>query len=153
MDSLQSLRQRRELTRVELAARVGVCHQRIWAWERGRAQPRLRHVPHLAAALGVSPSRILELLEPEKAGAAGAEATGEGHRAQPRTSMGRLVGPPRADARILAVLRDTWMSAHELATRLEISESAAYRALWRGVARGVVEHRSGGGYRAREQGS
>jgi transcriptional regulator with XRE-family HTH domain len=149
MDSLKTLRWRHCLTRKELAARVGVCHQRVWAWETGRAQPRLRHIPPLAQALGVSPKQILEMLEPGKRGARETDATGEAQAEQPRTNTSKVVGPPRGDGRILAVLFDTWMSAEAVAARLQISRSAAYRALWRGEARGLIEHRPGGGYRAR----
>ena len=139
METLQSLRQRRDLTRAELAARVGVSYQRVWAWERGRAQPRLRHVPGLAAVLGVSPARVLELLQPTDAVVAAA-----GRTTQPRAGT----KPGRADARILAALRDGWTSAAAVARRLKTSESTAYRALWRLQRRGLAEHRAGGGYRA-----
>ena len=151
MDSLKTLRWRHDLTRKDLAARVGVCHQRVWAWETGRAQPRLRHIPPLARALGVSPRQILEMLESRSADAPEADATSPGQAEQPRTSTGKLMGPPRGDARILAILGDQWMSAEGVAARLKISRSAAYRALGRGEARGLIEHRPGGGYRVRDQ--
>jgi transcriptional regulator with XRE-family HTH domain len=151
MDSLKTLRWRHCLTRKDLAARVGVCHQRVWAWETGRAQPRLRHIPPLAQVLGVSPKQILEMLEPGRAEATETDATGEGQAERPRTSAGQVVGPPRGDGRILAVLGDTWMSAEAVAARLQISRSAAYRALWQGEAGGLLEHRPGGGYRVRDQ--
>jgi transcriptional regulator with XRE-family HTH domain len=151
MDSLKTLRQRYALSRKELAARVGVGYQRVWAWETGLAQPRLRHILRLAAALGVTPEQILTVLGPDKAESAKVDAAGESQNVQPRTRTGKLVGPPRGDARILAILGDQWMSAEGVAARLKISESAAYRALWRGEARGLIEHRAGGGYRARGQ--
>jgi predicted Rossmann fold nucleotide-binding protein DprA/Smf involved in DNA uptake len=68
---------------------------------------------------------------------------------QPRTKGGKLLGRPRGDARVLAVLGDEWMPASEVAERLGLSLGAAYMALVRAERRGVIEHRYHRGYRVR----
>jgi transcriptional regulator with XRE-family HTH domain len=149
MDTLKTLRARYSLTQQELAAKVGVSHQRVSAWETGRGQPRLRHISSLAAALGVSSELILELFARQRAEPAGLQPSDTRPREQSRTNRERRLGPPRGDARVLAVLGNSWMSAAGVAARLQISEAAAYRALWRGQVRGLIEHRAGGGYKAK----
>ena len=64
MDDLKALRLRKFLTQKELAAQVGVSYQTVQTWEAGTAQPRLRNIPKLAAALGVEPERLAEMLAP-----------------------------------------------------------------------------------------
>jgi biotin operon repressor len=72
--------------------------------------------------------------------------------AQPRTSTGNLLGRPRGDARILAVLdARAWMKGEVVAERLGLSLVAAYTALWRAEQRGLIEHRRNQGYRLKEQ--
>jgi transcriptional regulator with XRE-family HTH domain len=151
MMSLKMLRQRYALTQREIAAKVGVSHQRISAWEAGKGQPRLRHIPSLAAALGVSSTLILKLLERQQTMSACARPAGAYFRESNDLCSHTLGSLPRGDRRILEVLGDTWLSASAVAARLQISEAAAYRALWRQQARGLIEHRAGGGYRAKCQ--
>jgi transcriptional regulator with XRE-family HTH domain len=69
MESLAALRRRRFLTQTELANQVGVSMKTVQAWEGGRAQPRLRHIPPLAEALGIPPAELLTLVEQGKAAA------------------------------------------------------------------------------------
>ena len=63
MDDLKALRRRQFLTQKELAERVGVTYQTIQAWEGGKSQPRLRHIPKLAAALGIEPAQVQAMFE------------------------------------------------------------------------------------------
>ena len=67
MVELRDLRRRRFLTQKELAERVGVSYQTIQTWESGTAQPRLRHIPRLAEALGVPAEELLEALDTQEA--------------------------------------------------------------------------------------
>lgn len=152
MASLMTLRQGRGLSRKELADRVGVGYQRVWAWETGAAQPRLRHALGLAAALGATPDAIVAMTAPRRDRAVGADAASDRRPTRPRPGARAPAGPPRADARITALLRGAWLSAEDVAARLRVSKAAAYRALWRAEARGLIEHRHGGGYRARTPG-
>jgi len=62
MDDLKTLRRRKFKTQKELATQVGVSYQTVQTWEAGSAQPRLRHIPKLAEALGVEPEQLLEML-------------------------------------------------------------------------------------------
>lgn len=66
MADLQTLRRRRFLTQKELGERIGVTYQTIQTWESGKAQPRLRHIPKLAAELGVPTDELLEIIEGAK---------------------------------------------------------------------------------------
>lgn len=68
-DRLVALRRRRFMTQTELANKVGVSMKTVQSWEGGRSQPRLRHIPKLAAALGVPADEMLEVLEQGKAAA------------------------------------------------------------------------------------
>jgi DNA-binding XRE family transcriptional regulator len=149
MDSLMTLRERAMLTRTELADRVGVGYQRVWAWETGRAQPQLRHALRLAAALGVTQDEIVGMLRPSHAETGRAVAPDERSKMHPQRNTDRRVGPRREDDRILAALGGAWLSAEGVAARLRVSTAVAYQALWRAESRGVVEHRHGGGYRVR----
>jgi DNA-binding XRE family transcriptional regulator len=56
---LRALRRTAGLTQAQLAARSGVCSQRLSSLERGLHAPRQRVVLRLAAALGVSPVDLL----------------------------------------------------------------------------------------------
>ncbi len=69
MEELAALRRRRFMTQTDLARKVGVSMKTVQAWEAKRAQPRLRHVPPLAEALGVPAEELLDLLEQGKAAA------------------------------------------------------------------------------------
>jgi transcriptional regulator with XRE-family HTH domain len=62
VDELKNLRRRKFLTQKELAAKVGVSYQTVQTWEAGTAQPRLRHIPKLADALGLEPGQLLDML-------------------------------------------------------------------------------------------
>lgn len=67
---------------------------------------------------------------------------------QPRTANGCLLGRPRGDGRVLAVLNaDTWQTWHTVADRLGLQRNATLQALWRAQQRGLIEHRRGIGYR------
>ena len=68
-DQLAALRRRRFMTQTDLAKKVGVSMKTVQSWEGGRSQPRLRHIPQLAEALGVPPEDLLETLEQGKAAA------------------------------------------------------------------------------------
>ena len=63
MEQLRALRRQRFLTQKELAEKVGVSYQTIQAWEAGKSQPRLRHIPKLADALGVAPTELMDVTE------------------------------------------------------------------------------------------
>jgi len=69
VEQLRTLRRRRFLTQKALAEQVGVTYQTIQTWESGQAQPRLRHIPPLAAALDVPADQLLNLFEQGKAAA------------------------------------------------------------------------------------
>jgi transcriptional regulator with XRE-family HTH domain len=60
---LAALRRRRFMTQTELAERIGVSMKTVQAWEGGRAQPRLRHIPKLAEALDVPAEQLVEIFE------------------------------------------------------------------------------------------
>ena len=75
---------------------------------------------------------------------------GEPELAQSRTSTRKLMGRPRGDARVLAVLGDEWVLASDVAERLGLSRAAALQALWRAEQRGLIEHRRSYGYRLKE---
>lgn len=47
------------LTVVEVASRLGVHVNTVYAWERGRAEPRGRHLLKLAELYKTSPDRLL----------------------------------------------------------------------------------------------
>jgi transcriptional regulator with XRE-family HTH domain len=147
--SLKMLRWQRQLTQKELAARVGVCPQRISAWETGLAQPRLDHIPQLANSLRVSTQYLLHLFEQRGDTATPSEIRESRQAQRPDVVRGQPLRPSRHEARILAILGSNWMSAARVAARLELSQAAAYQALWRGVKRGWLEHRPGGGYRVK----
>lgn len=68
MDDLKALRRRKFLTQKELAGLVGVSYQTVQTWEAGSAQPRLRHIPKLAEALGIDPEQLLDMLTPAQEG-------------------------------------------------------------------------------------
>jgi transcriptional regulator with XRE-family HTH domain len=72
VNDLKTLRRRKFLTQKELADRVGVAYQTIQTWEAGTAQPRLRHIPKLAEALGVEAEQLLDMLTAAAAGKAAA---------------------------------------------------------------------------------
>jgi transcriptional regulator with XRE-family HTH domain len=72
VDDLKALRRRKFLTQKELAAKVGVSYQTIQSWEAGTAQPRLRHIPKLAEALGLGAEQLLDMLTAAAAGKAAA---------------------------------------------------------------------------------
>ena len=69
IDQLAALRRRRFMTQTDLANKVGVSMKTVQSWEGGRSQPRLRHIPLLADALGVPPEDLLETLEQGKTAA------------------------------------------------------------------------------------
>lgn len=48
------------LTRVELARKIERDHTTIYAWERGKREPRFSDVLKLAEALGVDVSRLID---------------------------------------------------------------------------------------------
>jgi transcriptional regulator with XRE-family HTH domain len=70
VEDLRTLRRRRFLTQKQLAEKVGVSYQTIQAWEGGKSQPRLRHIPPLAEALGVDPVALLPEVDAEGKAAA-----------------------------------------------------------------------------------
>lgn len=72
MDDLKTLRRRKFKTQKELAADIGVSYQTVQTWEAGTAQPRLRHIPKLAEALGVEAEQLLEMLTEKAEGEAAA---------------------------------------------------------------------------------
>jgi transcriptional regulator with XRE-family HTH domain len=47
------------LTQGELAEKSGVTLKAIAGWEQGRAQPRVKNLRALAAALGITPDQII----------------------------------------------------------------------------------------------
>jgi transcriptional regulator with XRE-family HTH domain len=55
---LRSLRQRRELSVPELAARAGLRTASIWAWERGAVYPQASSLRRLASALGMNVAEL-----------------------------------------------------------------------------------------------
>ncbi len=66
---LRAVRERAALTQRELASKAGVTYVQISRIERGEAEPYPGTVRKLAAALGVTPSDLMEP-EPGKAEAA-----------------------------------------------------------------------------------
>lgn len=60
---LKRLRRRALLSRQELADKVEVSAQSIWAWESGYSWPRVEHIRKLAEVLGVEISVVLDALE------------------------------------------------------------------------------------------
>lgn len=60
---LAAVRRRRFMTQTDLAEKVGVSMKTVQSWEGGRSQPRLRHIPKLAEALGIPTDQIVEILE------------------------------------------------------------------------------------------
>lgn len=56
---IQRLRQGKELTRAELAKRLGVSRQRVGNWERGVNTPNLGVLPALSRELGVTVDELL----------------------------------------------------------------------------------------------
>lgn len=67
---------------------------------------------------------------------------------QPRTPLGKLLGRPRGDAGVLAVLNaDGWTLAATVAERLGLKPMAAYQRLIRAQRRGLIDHAWGKGYR------
>lgn len=70
---------------------------------------------------------------------------------QPTTTNGKLLGRPRADARVLDVLQEKGdlMTVAEIAERLNISLDAAHNAVYRAQLRGLIERQYG--YRVKAQ--
>jgi DNA-binding XRE family transcriptional regulator len=62
MTDLKTLRRRKFLTQKDLGNSVGVSYQTVQNWEAGVALPRLRTIPKLAEALGISTDDLLEIL-------------------------------------------------------------------------------------------
>ncbi len=56
---LRSLRLRCHLTQAQAAARAGVAASTWACWEQGRRTPRLRTLPHGAAAVGATMADLL----------------------------------------------------------------------------------------------
>jgi transcriptional regulator with XRE-family HTH domain len=56
---LREFRQRRLLTQTELAGKAGLTQKTISLLETGKAQPRVRTIRKLAAALGVRPETLV----------------------------------------------------------------------------------------------
>lgn len=67
-----------------------------------------------------------------------------GPHPQPTTARGKLIGRPRDDARLLAILKhDELMTAAEIAARLGISLGTTYQLLYRAQQRGLIERQFG----------
>ena len=57
---LQAARHRKALTLRELGAAVGIDHNVIWMYEKGRRFPTLRTIRKLATALDIEPVELLK---------------------------------------------------------------------------------------------
>lgn len=66
MPSLKNLREAAFLTQAELAEKCGVSEQTVWAWEKGAATPRFRHIRKLAEVLGKQPAEIAAAVQEAK---------------------------------------------------------------------------------------
>lgn len=55
VDAIKTLRQAHGLSLREFAARVGVFHQTVWAWEQGIAAPSAKSQEKIMGAFGVGP--------------------------------------------------------------------------------------------------
>lgn len=58
--NIQRLRERRGLTRLEMAELLGVSNQSVWLWETGRCQPRGAMTWKLSQALNVGIAALFE---------------------------------------------------------------------------------------------
>ncbi len=59
MPTLKDLRLERFWTQEELAERIGARGATVANWESGRAEPRLRMIPRLAEALGITTAEVI----------------------------------------------------------------------------------------------
>lgn len=66
MKKLKRYRQFQGLSRVDLAHSVGVSAESIARYERGDREPNATTVEKLAAALGITPNKLLGVGEDEK---------------------------------------------------------------------------------------
>lgn len=66
MKKLKRYRQFQGLSRVDLARSVGVSAESIARYERGDREPNATTVEKLAAALGITPNKLLGVGEDEK---------------------------------------------------------------------------------------
>ena len=58
-EALTAARLSAALSRAAVAAQVGVHRQRVYDWESGTSTPHPRHLPALAAAVGVRPEALV----------------------------------------------------------------------------------------------
>lgn len=56
------------LTQEELADKAGVTNKAVSAWELGIAQPRVKNIRALAAALGITPGQIIPVYRDKPTG-------------------------------------------------------------------------------------
>ena len=57
---IRSLRQKQQMTQLELAEKINVSDKAVSKWERGCGAPDISLLPALAAALGVEPGVLLQ---------------------------------------------------------------------------------------------
>ncbi len=67
MNGLRALRQRRMLTQVELAEKLGVRYQTVGTWEMGTARPRPAMMRKLCEVLSVNADELFAALGAEEA--------------------------------------------------------------------------------------